>query len=77
MAIPAFQKHDRVAFRESPRSRVKRSICLYPNMHQYTAVERRETSEHIYRRLFARWRLLFQDQDQIVIYRGTRGKGLI
>jgi len=61
MAIPAFQKHDRVAFRESPRSRVKPSIRVYPNMHQYTAVERRETSEHIYRRLFARWRLLFQD----------------
>ena len=77
MAIPAFQKHDRVAFRESPRSRVKPSIRLYPNMHQYTAVERRETSEHIYGCLFARWRLLFQDQDQIVIYRGTRGKGLI
>ncbi len=77
MAIPAFQKHDRVAFRESPRSRVKRSIRLYPNMHQYIAVQRREPAEHIYRPLFARWRPLFQDQAQIVIYRGMRGKGLI
>jgi uncharacterized membrane protein YecN with MAPEG domain len=50
MAIPAFQKHDRVAFRESPRSRVKRSIRLYPNMHRYTPVQRREMAEHIYRR---------------------------
>ena len=77
MAIPTFQKHDRVAFRESPRSRVKCSLRLYPNMHQYTAVQRRETGEPIYRRLFARWRPLFQDQDHIIIYRGMRGKGLI
>ena len=62
---------------ESSLPRVKHSIRLYPNMHQYTAVQRRETAEHIYRSLFARWRPLFQDQDQIVIYRGTRGKGLI
>lgn len=46
-------------------------------MHQYTAVQRCETAERIYRRLFARWRPLFEDQDHIVIYRGMRGKGLI
>jgi hypothetical protein len=56
---------------------VKCSIRLYPNVHRYTAVPRRETTEHAYRRLFARRKPLFQHQDHVVIYRGLRGKGLI
>jgi len=55
----------------------KCSIRLYPNVHRYTAVQRRETTEHVYRRLFSRRKPLFQDQDHVVSYRGLRGKGLI
>ena len=51
-------------------------ILLYPNVHRYTAAQRREITEHVYRQLFARRKPLFQDQDHLVIYRGV-GKGLI
>jgi len=56
---------------------VKCSIRLCPNVHRYTPVQRRETTEHIYRRLFARRKPLLQDQDHVVISRGLRSKGLI
>ena len=56
---------------------VKCSILRYPNVHRDTAVQRREIIEHVYRRLFARRKPLFQDQDHVVIYRGLRSKGLI
>ena len=52
-------------------------ILLYPNVHQYTTAQRREITEHVYRRFFARRRPLLQDQDHVVIYRGVRGRGLI
>ena len=52
-------------------------ILLYPNVHQYTTAQRREITEHVYRRFFARSRPLLQDQDHVVIYRGVRGHGLI
>ena len=29
-------------------------ILLYPNVHRYSAAQRREITEHVYRRLFAR-----------------------
>ena len=51
-------------------------ILLDPNVHRYTAVQRRETTEHVYRHPFAGRRPLFQDQDHLVIYRDV-GKGLI
>ena len=51
-------------------------ILLYPNVHRYTAAQRREITEHVYRHLFAERKPLFQDQDHLVIYRGVR-KGLI
>jgi hypothetical protein len=51
-------------------------ILLYPNVHRYTAAQRREITEHVYRHLFARRKPLFQDQDHVVIYRGVP-KGLI
>ena len=52
-------------------------ILLYPNVHRYTAAQRREITEHVYRRLFAKRKPLLQDQDRVVIYRGLRGRGLI
>jgi hypothetical protein len=52
-------------------------ILLYPNVHRYTTAQRREITQHVYRRLFARRRPLYQDQDHLVVYRGVRGKGLI
>jgi hypothetical protein len=52
-------------------------ILLYPRVHRYTAAQRREITEHVYRHLFATRTPLFQDQDHLVIYRGVRGKGLI
>ena len=52
-------------------------ILLYPNVHQFTTAQRREITEHVYRRFFARRRPLLQDQDHVVIYRGVRGRGLI
>ena len=55
----------------------KCSIRLYPNVHRYTPVQRRKSTEPVYRRLCSRQKLLFQDQDYVVIYRGLRGKGLI
>jgi hypothetical protein len=51
-------------------------ILLYPNVHRYTAVQRREITEHVYRHLFAQRKPLFQDQDHVVIYRGV-SKALI
>ena len=51
-------------------------ILLYPNVHRYSAAERREITLHVYRRLFAKRKPLLQDQDHIVIYRGVGG-GLI
>jgi len=39
--------------------------------------KRREITEHVYRRLFARRAPLLQDQDHLVIYRGVPGNGLI
>ena len=52
-------------------------ILLYPNVHRYTAAQRRQITEYVYRQFFARRRPLFQDQDHLVIYRGLRGRGLI
>ncbi len=52
-------------------------ILLYPNVHRYTEAQRREITEHVYRRLFARRRALYQDQDHLVVYRGLSDKGLI
>lgn len=52
-------------------------ILLYPNVHRYTAAERREITELVYRRLFAKRKPLLQDQDHLVIYRGLRDNGLI
>jgi len=52
-------------------------ILLYPRVHRYTAAQRREITEHVYRQLFATRTPLFQDQDHLVIYRGIKGKGLI
>ena len=52
-------------------------ILLYPNVHRYTPAQRREITEHVYRRLFRRGRPLLQDQDHLVIYKGLRGGGLI
>ena len=52
-------------------------VLLYPNVHRYTTAQRREITEHVYRRLFARRRPLFQDQDHVVVYRGLRCRGLI
>jgi hypothetical protein len=52
-------------------------ILLYPNVHRYSTAQRREITGHVYRRLFARRRPLYQDQDHLVVYRGVRGKGLI
>jgi len=51
-------------------------ILLYPNVHRYTPAQRWEIAEHVYRRLFARRKPLFQDQDHLVMYRGVRA-GLI
>jgi hypothetical protein len=52
-------------------------ILLYPNVHRYTAGQRREITEHVYRSLFAKRKPLLQEQDHVVIYRGLRRKGLI
>ena len=52
-------------------------ILLYPNVHRYSAPQRREITEHVYRSLFAKRRPLLQDQDHVVIYRGMRRAGLI
>ena len=52
-------------------------ILLYPNAHRYTAAERREIAELVYRRMFARRKPFLQDQDHLVIYRGLRERGLI
>src|SRR5207249_3534681 len=52
-------------------------ILLYPNVHRYTIAQRREITEHVYRRLFARRQPLYQDQDHMVLYRGLRSRGLI
>lgn len=52
-------------------------ILLYPNVYRYTAAERREITEIVYRRLFARRKPRLQDQDHLVIYRGLRDNGLI
>jgi hypothetical protein len=52
-------------------------ILLYPNVHRYTAAQRREITLHVYRRLFAKRKPLLQDQDHVVIYRGLRERGLI
>ena len=52
-------------------------ILLYPNVHRYTAAQRREITEHVYRHLFAQRKPLFQDQDHLVIYRGLGVNGLI
>ncbi|HXJ77764.1 MAG TPA: class I SAM-dependent methyltransferase [Candidatus Methylomirabilis sp.] len=52
-------------------------ILLYPNVHRYTTAQRREITEHVYRRHFMRRRPLLQDQDHLVIYRGVRGRGLM
>ena len=52
-------------------------ILLYPNVHRYSATQRREITEYVYRHFFARKRPLFQDQDHLVIYRGLHGPGLI
>jgi len=52
-------------------------ILLYPNVHRYSPAQRREITEHIYRRLYVPRRSLYQDQDHLVVYRGVRGRGLI
>jgi hypothetical protein len=52
-------------------------ILLYPNVHRYTAAQRREITGYVYDRFFARRRPLFQNQDHVVIYRGLEGRGLI
>ncbi|MBI1959927.1 MAG: hypothetical protein HYS36_11975 [Candidatus Rokubacteria bacterium] len=52
-------------------------ILFYPDVHRYTAVQRREITNHVYHRLFAKRKPLLQDQDHIVIYRGLRERGLI
>jgi hypothetical protein len=52
-------------------------VLLDPSVHPYTPRQRREITEHVYRRLFARRKPLWQDQDHRVIYRGLHGKGLI
>ena len=52
-------------------------ILLYPNVHRYSPAQRREITEHVYRRLYARRRPLYQDQDHLVIYRGIGARGLI
>ncbi len=53
-------------------------ILLYPNVHRYTtAAERREITELVYRRMFARRKPLLQDQDHLAIHRGLRERGLI
>lgn len=52
-------------------------ILLYPNVHRYTAAERREITELVYRRMFPRRKPLLQNQDHLVIYRGLRERGLI
>ena len=52
-------------------------ILLYPDVHLYTAAQRREITEHVYRHLFAKRKPLLQDQDHVVIYPGLSEKGLI
>ena len=52
-------------------------ILLYRNVHRYTAGQRREITEHVYRSLFTKRKPLLQDQDHLVIYRGLPGIGLI
>jgi len=52
-------------------------ILLYPDVHRYTAAQRREITAYVYRHLFAKGRPLFQDQDHLVVYRGVSGRGLI
>jgi hypothetical protein len=52
-------------------------ILLYPNVHRYSAAERREITLHVYRRLFVKRKPLLQDQDHLVIYRGLGDHGLI
>jgi hypothetical protein len=44
-------------------------------VHRYTAVQGREISGHVYRRLFAKRKPLLRDH--VVIYRGLRERGLI
>jgi hypothetical protein len=73
-------KTDRVRFRVDDfraLMSVVWMILLYPNVHRYTTGQRREITEHVYHRLFARRKPLLQDQDHLVIYRGLPGKGLI
>jgi hypothetical protein len=73
-------KTDRVRFRVNDFRALMSVIwmvLLYRNVHRYTAPQRREITEHVYRRLFARGKPLLQDQDHVVIYRGLPGRGLI
>jgi hypothetical protein len=72
-------KTDRVRFfvRDFPAlMSVVWMILLYPNVHRYSTAQRREITEHVYRRLFARRQPLYQDQDHLVVYRGVEVKGL-
>jgi len=52
-------------------------ILLYPNVHRYTAEQRIEITEHVYRELWSRGRPLVQRQDHLAIYRGRGVRGLL
>ncbi|MEW6269790.1 MAG: class I SAM-dependent methyltransferase [Thermodesulfobacteriota bacterium] len=51
-------------------------ILLYPNVHRYSAEQRVEITEHVYRELWSRGRPLVQRQDHVVVYRGRRERAL-
>lgn len=52
-------------------------ILLYPNVHRYTAAQKEEIAEFIYRHFWLKKRPLLQMQDHLVVYRGIDFKGLI
>jgi hypothetical protein len=52
-------------------------VLLYPSVHPFTPRQRREITQHVYRRFFVPRQPLWQDQDHLVVYRGVSGRGLI
>jgi hypothetical protein len=52
-------------------------ILLYPNVHKYSLLQRREITEYVYRQFWLKKKPLVQEQDHLMIYRGIKLKPLI
>ena len=52
-------------------------ILLYPHVHPYSLKQRKEITDHIYKKFWKGRQPLLQQQDHLAIYQGINFKGLI